>query len=824
MADPEEIATIAERTDLVELIQESIPLKKAGADWTARCPFHAERTPSFSVIAKAGRQFYYCLGHETRVMTSDGPREIGTLRDRTVEVLGGDGRWTKATFRAYGEQQLYRVNLSRNGVKRTIRATAEHRWWRRGRTSEITTLDLKPGDRLQVVTPERRKAVFDPEGFCAGIVKGDGTTQPKAKTSTVVLHGKKLHELGQFFDTMKGNRACQLPKEYKTGYPSMDDIDRLASWVAGIFAADGSVCARDGSHILEFHDPAIIRFIRKACDRLGWLYLNQKTSKRTKKIGHYDYPDHGMTRMHLVPSSLPEWFLVRPSQRESAKRQKFSRLRWAVESVEPDAVEEVYCTTIPEVGSFVLEDYILTGNCFGCGAAGDAIKWVREYEGATFGEALERLAIRAGLPVPQEKVSPEEQARRERKRRGHDALEVQQEYNRLYYEGSPAQEEADRRGIPRELQEQYGLGFCIALDPTIDLGIAIETGIVKRRDDGSTRLQQQDRWTFPIRNPQGRTLGWSGRALREDHKPKYLNTSQTEWFDKGKAIFGIDVARRPILRSEEVVLVEGNVDVIMAVARGIPNTVALLGTGCTRDHAQAINRMAQRVVLCYDPDKAGKKAQSRTARLLHEIEIRTRVVNLEQDPADTPDLKARVDDSKDYFQARWDETGKLPPAELAHARAGLKEELTRIPGGDYRDAVQAMLESQGARWTLKRAQYRPGPRKQERHDTTLAVLRAIRQNHQMRDLDPDEFTGTVIEEALKNPDWLQNPSSDLSPYCAEILAHDRVHDPETNERAIEQWRREEAMRLLAREAEEPDPGKRLDLLQRVRRIAIKLSE
>ena len=463
--------------------------------------------------------------------------------------------------------------------------------------------------------------------------------------------------------------------------------------------------------------------------------------------------------------------------------------------------------------------------CFGCAAAGDAITWVREYEGATFVEALERLAIRAGLPVPTEDETPEEKARREQKRRGLEALATQQQYCRDHYAGSPAQEEADRRGIPPEIQEQYGLGFCAGLDPTIDPEIALATGITKQRRDGTIRVQQLDRWTFPIRDPAGKVLGWSGRSLNQDHKPKYLNTSQTPWFDKGTAIFGQDQARRPILRSEEVVLVEGNVDVLMAVARGIPNTVALLGTGCTRDHARALHRMAQRVLLCYDPDPAGAKAQDRTARLLHSMEIRTRVVALEQDPAETADLRERVDASKDYFQAKWDATASLPPDELASARAQLKEDLTRLPAGDYRDAVQATLASQGARWTLARGHYRPVAPRQERSETTIALLRAIHQDYQMRELDPDEFFGTLIEEALKNPTgWLHDPSPELAPYCAEILSSQKLQSREANEMALEQWRREQASRLMDRARIEPDPGKRLSLLERVRRIAIKLSE
>lgn len=477
--------------------------------------------------------------------------------------------------------------------------------------------------------------------------------------------------------------------------------------------------------------------------------------------------------------------------------------------------------------------------CFGCGAGGDAIKWSREMLGLTFGEALELLATRVGLPIPQEKLSPEEQEARRIKRAGHEALERQQDYCVEFYGGSPAQDEADRRGIPRELQQAYGLGFCIGLAPDIEEMIALEAGIIKIREHGERRGErvcpQQDRWTFPVRNPQGRTLGWSGRTLLTDeqikklgyHVPKYLNTRQTRWFDKSRVMFGIDLATRAIARADEAVLVEGNVDVIMAAAQGIPNTVAVLGTGFSNDHARVLNRLADRVTICFDPDQAGTRASDRAAMILHEHELRTRLVELEpgQDPAETSDLKRRVDESKDYFQARWDQTQGLEPAERAASRNRLQEAVSTLPEGHYREAVQESLDGQGAKLILGRPRYRAAVRRETRDDTTMAMLRSIQTSIQMQELDPREFQGTVVEEALRNRRWLDSPSPELAPYCAEILARPSpTLDSEYFERALEQWRREQVGRLFALDNEELDPGKRLDLLTQAREILIRLSE
>src|SRR5437868_14216921 len=142
----EDIARVREATDFVQLAGEHIALKKVGQRYVGLCPFHAEKTPSFSINPNEG--LYYCLAGETGVLTWHGIRPIKELAGGTHRILTERGRWVDAPFVSFGEQQLMKVTLGRNGQTKVIHATPEHRWLVRGRGPhrfERTTAELRPG-------------------------------------------------------------------------------------------------------------------------------------------------------------------------------------------------------------------------------------------------------------------------------------------------------------------------------------------------------------------------------------------------------------------------------------------------------------------------------------------------------------------------------------------------------------------------------------------------------------------------------------------------------------------------------------------------------
>src|SRR5688500_10076272 len=135
------------RTSLSALISRGTKLLRAGREWKACCPFHKEKTPSFTVSDEKG--FYHCFAAETRVMTRRGRIPISQLAGLEVDVLTRYGRWIPAAFASYGMQRLWRIELSRNGLKKALFATAGHRWFVRGCKAEVVTKALRPGHRLE---------------------------------------------------------------------------------------------------------------------------------------------------------------------------------------------------------------------------------------------------------------------------------------------------------------------------------------------------------------------------------------------------------------------------------------------------------------------------------------------------------------------------------------------------------------------------------------------------------------------------------------------------------------------------------------------------
>ena len=284
-------------------------------------------------------------------------------------------------------------------------------------------------------------------------------------------------------------------------------------------------------------------------------------------------------------------------------------------------------------------------HCFGCGASGDAIRFLTEYVGMSFVDAVKDLSQQVGLQVPDDDVSPADRehaaAQKQRRSTLSDVLAKAAEAYRKQLKQSPrAIDYLKGRGLSGEIAAQFGLGFApegwrslASVFPSYDDPLLEESGMViaKDGDDGSTddadrkRYDRfRDRIMFPIKSVQGDVIGFGGRVL-DRGEPKYLNSPETPVFTKGRELYGLFEGRAAIRQRGYALVVEGYMDVVALAQSGFGNAVATLGTACTPEHLQKLFRFTESVVFSFDGDKAGRRAAGRAleASLPHASDTRT---------------------------------------------------------------------------------------------------------------------------------------------------------------------------------------------------------
>ena len=266
----------------------------------------------------------------------------------------------------------------------------------------------------------------------------------------------------------------------------------------------------------------------------------------------------------------------------------------------------------PESGNYV---------CFSCGEKGDAFTWLQKTEGMDFPDALEQLAARAGVTLQRGTVrDPGRDEERER------VFAVNEEAATFFANvllsgttGEAGRRYVAERGLTRETVERFALGFApdswdALLKHLVSRGhreeLLAEAGLLTERDDGRRYDRFRGRLIFPIRNRDGKIVGFGGRALG-DARPKYLNTAQTTVFDKSANLYAIDLAKEAIRKADTAVIVEGYVDAIMAHQVGHANVVASMGTALTEAQVGLLKRLTARIVLALDSDAAGQAAMLR---------------------------------------------------------------------------------------------------------------------------------------------------------------------------------------------------------------------
>lgn len=291
--------------------------------------------------------------------------------------------------------------------------------------------------------------------------------------------------------------------------------------------------------------------------------------------------------------------------------------------------------------------------CHGCKKGGDTLTFLQELLGLDFAEAVEELAERAGMPIPAETLDPARDARIEAAREKASVARRLNRYIQSYYtsilqspEGAKIREYAEKRGAGPEIQESFRIGYAppawdrLALKlqaAKAPLPLARELGVIRPRSAGTPGDIDflRERLIFPIPDARGHIVGFGGRALGED-PPKFLNSSESFLFHKGKALFGLFQAQKHLRDTGEALVVEGYFDVIALHAKGFGNAVATCGTALTTDHLRILTKLASRVTIVFDGDRAGIQATEKAMETGLENGLLLRGVSLPEgmDPDD----------------------------------------------------------------------------------------------------------------------------------------------------------------------------------------------
>ncbi len=264
-------------------------------------------------------------------------------------------------------------------------------------------------------------------------------------------------------------------------------------------------------------------------------------------------------------------------------------------------------------------------HCFGCGVHGNAIDFLMEYERLDFVETIEELASLVGAEVPREQRNPnapqsnQPRANSEQKRNLYDLMASIGQFYRQQLKQSQNRSAIDylkQRGLSGEIVQKFGIGYISDEWDLIrkNFGQTQETqdmlvsgGMLIENDKGNRYDRFRGRVMFPIRDRRGRVIGFGGRTLG-DGTPKYLNSPETPIFHKGKELYGLYEVLQAHREPEQILVVEGYMDVVALAQYGVDYSVASLGTSTTGDHLQVLFRQTNTVVCCYDGDRAGKEA------------------------------------------------------------------------------------------------------------------------------------------------------------------------------------------------------------------------
>lgn len=358
--------------------------------------------------------------------------------------------------------------------------------------------------------------------------------------------------------------------------------------------------------------------------------------------------------------------------------------------------------------------------CFGCGTGGNAIGFVMAHDNLDFPQAVETLAQKAGLSVPRESKSAQPSAKPAQSPL-YSVLQNACDYFCSALRQHPSKNTAvnylQGRGLSGQIASDFALGYAPAgwdnllkhfqADSSVEQQL-LEAGLIAEHEESKRRYDRfRNRIMFPIRDSRGRVVGFGGRVLGDD-KPKYLNSPETPVFHKSQELYGLYEARQSNRSLEEIIVVEGYMDVIALAQQGLRNAVATLGTATSSEHIKRLFRIVKRITFCFDGDSAGRKAAWRALESsLPQLKDGCQVRFLFLDEGDDPDdvirregldafqarLSLQAHTLSEYFFQQLIDGNEVDSLEGKARLASLASPLIeQIPGQHLRDLMQQQLK------------------------------------------------------------------------------------------------------------------------------------
>ncbi|MCI6320277.1 MAG: DNA primase [Clostridiales bacterium] len=303
-----------------------------------------------------------------------------------------------------------------------------------------------------------------------------------------------------------------------------------------------------------------------------------------------------------------------------------------------------------KTGSFSVSPDKQIYYCFGCKKGGGVVNFIMEEENLTFPDAVRFLAKRAGMEVPEEEGDREAGRRRQR------LLDLNRDAARFYYqllqqpEGRAVQEYLDRRQIKKSTAVKFGMGASLDSWDTLLTAMTkkgytkaelLEAGLVVQNKNGGLYDKFRNRLMLPVIDTRGDVVAFGSRVL-DKSEPKYMNSSETPVYSKRRVLYGLNLAKKT--KRPNIILCEGNLDIVTLHQAGFDNAVASMGTALTVEQTRLLSRFTKELVLCYDNDNAGKIATERALQILQNSEFTVRVLQLPRRLVDGEYVKQDADD------------------------------------------------------------------------------------------------------------------------------------------------------------------------------------
>ncbi len=422
--------------------------------------------------------------------------------------------------------------------------------------------------------------------------------------------------------------------------------------------------------------------------------------------------------------------------------------------------------------SFVVSPQKQIYHCFGCGAGGDSVKFVMEYEKLNYPEALEKLADSYNFTLSYTD-------NKHNKPRSQVMDKLQEWYSSLLVSKKTANDYVHERGIYESSIEKFGIGYAPDSNATINyiksqmftMNESVEMGVVGH-DSGRNFARFVERVTFPIHSANGSIVGFGGRTIT-GHQAKYVNSPETSFFNKSRLLYAYHHAKQALHKRGEVIITEGYLDVIMLHQAGFDNAVATLGTALTPEHLPLLRKGNPRVVMAYDGDKAGRVAALKASRLLSASGFNGGVVIFEEglDPADmvkngaVEELSNMFRNTQPFIEFVLDEVLSLydlkdPKAKESCMKDGLNylKTLSPLLQEEYKTYLASRLGGLGVSPSLLRIT--------NNTDTNKNVLLIQKNTHK------DMFELSLIRTIIEKPHFISQILDVLAPSILSFHSHE----------------------------------------------------